>query len=467
MGIWRTPLFQSSHLDRLFLINIVSVPKAFTRFAELRSRKNLLRIAGNSAWLFGDKIIRAGLGAVVSAVIARHLGPDSFGVLSVVFTYVLLFASVASFGLDGVVVRDLVIERPNKKDILGTAFALKCCWGIIVFILGNWLVRTIGLANDGLWMMVIIGSSAVLFQAVDTIDFEFQSRLDARASVMARSSAFVFTSGVKLLLVVLGAPLMLFAATPGIEGVLAAALLVLIYERNGGDVRGWHFECVRATRLAKTAFPVAVSGFFVVAIMQIDKLILGTISGSQAVGIYSAASLLSTAWYMVPVVVGASVAPSLTTLYATNPADYVKRLQDVFSAMTFAALCIGVSTVVLSEPLIGLIFGEAYSTAAFVLMIHIWSGLFIAHVSIRSRALLIEGKMRLVLLFSGLTLLSNIFLNLVLINSYAEIGAAWASLISWASCALLFPLISSQSRGFVVMLLKSFVYSNWMRAAAR
>lgn len=229
----------------------------------------------------------------------------------------------------------------------------------------------------------------------------------------------------------------------------------------------WHFEYERATKLAKTALPIAISGFFVVAIMQIDKLILGTISGSQAVGIYSAASLLSTAWYMVPVVVGASVAPSLTALYATNLADYTKRLQDVFSVMTLAALCIGVFTALFSELLIGLIFGEAYLTATFVLTIHVWAGLFIAHVSIRSRALLIESKMRFVLLFSGLALLSNIFLNLVLVPRYAEIGAAWASLISWASCALLFPLVSKQSRGFSAMLLKSFVYSNWIRAATR
>jgi PST family polysaccharide transporter len=411
--------------------------------------------------------MRAGVGAIVSAVIARHLGPDSFGVLSLVFTYVLLFASVAGFGLDSVVVRDLVSEKPSKKYILGTAFALKCCCGVLVFIFGNWLVRTIGSANETLCMLLIIGSCTVLFQAADIIDFEFQSRLDARASVMARSSAFIITSAVKLLLVVVGAPLMFFAATPGIESVLAAALLFLIYERNGGDVGEWHFEYERATKLAKTALPIAISGFFVVAIMQIDKLILGAISGSQAVGIYSAASLLSTAWYMVPVVVGASVAPSLTALYATNLADYTKRLQDVFSVMTLAALCIGVFTALFSELLIGLIFGEAYVTATFVLTIHVWAGLFIAHVSIRSRALLIESKMRFVLLFSGLALLSNIFLNLVLVPRYAEIGAAWASLISWASCALLFPLVSKQSRGFSAMLLKSFVYSSWIRAATR
>jgi PST family polysaccharide transporter len=439
----------------------------FSLFAELRNRKNFRAIAGNSAWLFGDKIVRAGLGVIVGALVARHLGPDSFGVLSVVFTYVVLFASVAAFGLEGVVVRDLIRERSSKKDILGTAFIVKCCCGGIVFLLGNSLISSIGFADDRLWIMVAIGSCALLFQAADVIDFEFQSQLNARSIVTARSSAFVFISGVKVLLVLLGAPLILFAATPGIEAAMAAALLVLIYQRNDGDLHEWHFERKRAIGLVKTTLPIAISGFFVVAIMQIDKLMLDNISGSQAVGIYSAASLLSTAWYMVPVIVGASVSPSLTRLYAISPVEYASRLQDVFSGVTLVALGVGVCTVLLSEPLISMIFGEAYSAAAFVLTIHVWAGLFIAHVTIRSRALLIEGKMKFVLLFSGLTLLANIFLNFILINQYAEAGAAWAFLISWGLCALLFPLGSNQSRGFAVMLLKSFVYSNWMRLVTR
>jgi O-antigen/teichoic acid export membrane protein len=165
----------------------------------------------------------------------------------------------------------------------------------------------------------------------------------------------------------------------------------------------------------------------------------------------------------VPVVVGASVAPTLTNLYDVSEVDYAKRLQDVFSAVTFVALCVGAFTAVLSKPLIDLIFGDAYSSAALILAIHVWTGLFIAHVSIRTRALLIEGKTKLILLFSGLTLVANILLNLVLIERFAGAGAACASLISWGLSTLLFPLAFPQSRRFAWMLLQSFVPASWVR----
>jgi len=433
----------------------------------LRNRKNLIVIAGNSAWLLGDKVLRVALGFIVSAVIARHLGPASFGILSTVFAYVLLLASLATLSLDGLVVRELVKSEKGKDSILGTAFFVKGGSGVITFILGNSLVYLSGFDFDAFSLLIAVALGSILFQAIDVIDFHFQSQLNGRAIALARSSSFIVVSGVKLVFVFAGAPLIYFAATPTIEAAIAAAFLAIVYTRYGGSLHAWRFEKTKAINLLKVGLPIAVSGFFVVAIMQIDKLMLGKISGAESVGIYSAASLVSTTWYMVPVVVGASVAPTLTRLYDLNLSDFTNKLQDVFSAVTFISLCVGIITTLVSGPLINLIFGETYSAASLVLTIHIWTGVFISHVSIRTRALLIEGHMNTILLLSGLTLLINVMLNMVLIRTYAEAGAATASLLSWALCALFFPLAFNRSRRYPLMLLRSSSPSVWIRAMVK
>ena len=437
---------------------------SFNFITRLRDRKNLIVIAGNSAWLLGDKVLRVALGFIVSAVVARYLGPAPFGILSTVFAYVSLLASLATFSLDGLVVRELVKSGESKESILGTAFFLKCGGGVITFILGSSLAYLSGFDLDGFSLLIAVALGSILFQAIDVIDFHFQSQLNGRAIALARSSSFIVISGVKLVFVIVGAPLIYFAATPTIEAAIAAILLAIIYTRYGGSLRAWRFEKTKAINLLKVGLPIAVSGFFVVAIMQIDKLMLGQISGAESVGIYSAASLVSTTWYMVPVVVGASVAPTLTRLYDLDLGNFTNKLQDVFSAVTFISLCVGIITTLLSGPLINFIFGEAYSAASLVLTIHIWTGLFISHVSIRTRALLIEGHMSSILLLSGLTLLANVILNIILIRSYAEVGAATASLLSWALCALFFPLAFNRSRGYALMLLRSSSPSVWIRA---
>jgi O-antigen/teichoic acid export membrane protein len=118
----------------------------------------------------------------------------------------------------------------------------------------------------------------------------------------------------------------------------------------------------------------------------------------------------------------------------------------------------------LSEPLILLIFGDAYAPAALILAIHVWAGIFVAHVSIRSRALLIEGKTGWIAAFSALTLAANVFLNALLIPRFGAVGAAWAFLVSWALCALLFPLCSSAARAHPRMLVRSLFPAYWSRA---
>jgi O-antigen/teichoic acid export membrane protein len=118
----------------------------------------------------------------------------------------------------------------------------------------------------------------------------------------------------------------------------------------------------------------------------------------------------------------------------------------------------------LSGPLVSAIFGDAYSSAALILSIHVWAGLFVAHVSIRSRALLIEGNTGWIAAFSGMTLAANVGLNAILIPRMGPVGAAWAFLVAWALCALLFPLCSSASRAHARMLVRSLFPAYWSRA---
>jgi polysaccharide transporter, PST family len=433
-------------------------------FGGFRNRSVLLQVAGNSAWLLADKVLRVTVGLVVAAVVARYLGPGPYGALSAVFAYILLLGALAALGLEGILVRELIRDEPGRPVLLGTAFALRCGGAATAFLLGNALAPLLGIELEGLWLLVAVASVAFLFSPADVLEHRFQSMMNARAIVAARSSAFMVASAAKLLLVAIGAPLVLFAATPSLESAVAAALLAGLYALKEGGFRGWRFDRGYAASLLKAAAPVAVSGLLVAGTMQIDRIMIASIAGHHAAGIYSAAALLSTVWHMVPVVVGASVAAVLTRLYEVNRADYETRLQDVFSALSFGSLCVAIGMTALSEPLILLIFGDAYAPAALILAIHVWAGIFVAHVSIRSRALLIEGRTASIAAFSALTLAANVGLNLLLIPRHGAVGAAWAFLVAWALCALLFPLCSSASRAHTRMLVRSLFPGYWSRA---
>src|SRR6266487_3807766 len=102
--------------------------------ARLEGRHNLQRVIGNAGWLFADKISRIGVAVFVGVWIARYLGPEQFGLLSFASAFVALFAVMGSLGLDGIVVREIVLNPEGKDHILGTAFVLKLCGGAATLV---------------------------------------------------------------------------------------------------------------------------------------------------------------------------------------------------------------------------------------------------------------------------------------------------------------------------------------------
>jgi len=55
----------------------------------------------------------------VGIYVARYLGPERFGLLSYTLSFVWLFSSLASFGLDDILVRELVQFPEHRKALLG------------------------------------------------------------------------------------------------------------------------------------------------------------------------------------------------------------------------------------------------------------------------------------------------------------------------------------------------------------
>lgn len=101
----------------------------------------------------------------------------------------------------------------------------------------------------------------------------------------------------------------------------------------------------------------------------------------------------------------------------------------------------------LSAPwIISLLFGENFSAAVEVLRIHIWAGCFIFVRYLISQHLVITEQEPLSLLSHGIGAVLNVGLNLWLIPQMGIVGAAWATLISYAYASFFFLFLSSSTR---------------------
>ena len=422
---------------------------------KLEGRQDLQGIVSNTGWLMSDKLLRMAVGFLVGVWIARYLGPEQFGLLNYAVAFVAMFSALATLGLEGIVVRDLVHTPSRKEDILGTAFLLKAAGGLFTLLVTILVILLLRPDDRLTHWLVGITAIGTIFQAFDTIDFWFQSKVRSKYTVYAKNCAYLVISGVKVVLIIAGAPLVAFAWAGLAETVIGSAGLVVAYRVNGQSPLSWSVDFSLAKKLLKDSWPLIFSSTFVLVNMLIDKIMLGNLSSNAEVGLYSAATRLSELWYFIPMVIGASVMPSLVKERAENELNYQAKLQQTYNLMSGCSLALALPLTFLSPALIALLYGSGYAASASMLSIHIWTGLFVFHVSIRSRSLMIEGLQTFIAVLSFFTMLFNIILNYVLIPVYGGIGASSASLLSWMLCTLVVPYFSRSTSGSIRMFLKS------------
>ena len=73
------------------------------------------KIVRNILWAVTGKVVTLLGGLLVGIFVARHLGPEQYGLMSYVMSYVALFQVLASFGMDQIEIRE-ESKTPEEKD---------------------------------------------------------------------------------------------------------------------------------------------------------------------------------------------------------------------------------------------------------------------------------------------------------------------------------------------------------------
>jgi O-antigen/teichoic acid export membrane protein len=400
-----------------------------TQYFLVLSRKlspNLRKIFANAAWLFGDRILRMGFSVFIGAWVARYLGAENFGTYNYVIAFVNLFGAFANLGLEQIVIRDIVREPFSKNYILGTAFILRLIGG------GVAVATMMGIRSSDPtmpWLVAIVAASLV-FQSWDVVDYWFQSQVQSKYIVWAKNITFVMASIAKVFLIQIKAPLILFAGVYSMEFALSALGLTIAYQARGSFLKSWRFTLAWASRLLKDSWTLILTSFVIGIYMRIDQIMLGQMVGDQAVGIYSVAVRISELWYFVPIAIANSVFPSIVESKQVSESLYYQRIQKVLNLMSLMSYGVAIFFSLTSGWIIKLLFGAEYEAAAAILIVHVWTGVFVSSGLIRSLWTTTEGLMRFAFITNGIGALINVGLNLLLIRHYGGIGAAVATVIS-------------------------------------
>ena len=427
--------------------------------AKLAGRQNLKAVIGNSSWIFFDKIVRMGMGLVVGVWVARYLKPEGFGLLNYAIAFASLFGALATFGMDGIVVRELVKIPEHRDEVLGTAFALRLVSGALTFCI---VLAAVSIMRRGeLLAIFMVGLLAAqfIFQSLNVIDLYFQSRVESRFTVYATNSAFLAMALLKVVLILSKAPLLAFAWAALGEVALGCLLLLVMYRARRLTVGNWRFSTNLMRRILADSWPLVLSGISIMIAMRVDQVLIGQMLNDKQVGIYSAATRVSEIWYFIPVGIAGSAFPLLVAGKKQDEKLYYTRLQKLYNVLTMLSVSIALLMTFLSGPVVHLLYGSTYAASSGVLSILIWSGVPMSIGCAWSNWMLLENRTKMMFTFQVIGAMINLIMNLILIPRFGILGSAYATLISyWSWVVVLCPMVKSQHKALAMIVRSLFPF---------
>jgi O-antigen/teichoic acid export membrane protein len=395
------------------------------------SSSSFKKYLANTSWLFFEKILRILISFVVTIFVVRYLGPKEFGLYSYALSFFWLFGSLSTLGLESITTREIV-KYPDKKDeINGTVFFLRLAGSVSAIII---IAATLFLTGEETYtaILILILSGSFLFQSFSVIEYYFRGIVKAKYNAYALSASVILSSALKVIFILIKAPLIYFVYAVVFEYIALAVGLVLVYHHYKLSIFNWKYSKYIASSLLKDSWPLALSGIVVMIYVRIDQIMIKIMMSEEAVGYYAAAVRLSEAWYFVPVTLCNSIFPAIVNAKNVSKEFYNNRMQKLYDLMTWLAIGIAIPVTVFSNQIIQLLFGNEFSQAAPVLTIYIWAGVAVFLGVASSQYLINENLTKLSFNRNFIGMILNVVLNIIFIPKFGIIGSAVATLISYS-----------------------------------
>lgn len=410
----------------------------------------------NTGWLVFEKIFRMGLSLIVTSLMARYLGTYDFGLLNYSLAYIMIFATASNLGIDSIIVNEMVKNRAETGKLVGTTIYLRLVSSIISIFIIYLIVKYLN-PNDLILLVITFTQSiSLLFVVLDTIDYWFQSNLQSKYIVISKSIAFTIVSGWRIALIFSEKSIKYFAVATSIEAIVTGIFIVVFYIRfNGPKI---YFSFQTAKRLLVKGYYFFIAGLLIMVYTQIDKIMLGHMTGGTTVGIYTAAMVISSLWMFIPNALIDSSIPIIMESKGKDELSYIKKNKQLYCSIIWIGIGASIVITILSKPIILLIYGDQFYESIKVLVILIWSRIFSLIGLTKAIWLTVENLGKYQVYFVGIAAFLNVVLNLLLIPIYGAIGTAIATLIAEVVSAFFACLVFKKTRPLFKLIFESFIF---------
>ncbi len=399
--------------------------------------------SGKVAWNTGiqllGKVITTGLGLAITIFLTRYLGPKGYGDYTFVLVFVMMFGSIADWGLYLVGINE-VSKNPEKEGLIaGNILTLRLVLAFLAAILANIVIRVLP-HSPSMEGLILIGSVfIVLFSLKTSFQIVFNAKLRMEFWAISELAANVLGLVLVLYLITQDSGISGFIWAMNLGQVASLALAMFFAFKLVKWKFGFDKEIM--ARVVKAALPVGSLLVLFTVYNRLDIVILGYMKGAEAVGFYGASYKVYDVLVLGAAYFANSVLPILSNLAHKDQA----RFRQIYVKSFVVLLGMGVTVAILNfifAPLAILILGGPEFQPS-VLALRILSlAIVVSYFNhLNGYAIIALGKQWYSFIIAILALGANLALNLLLIPRFSLYGAAFNTFLTEGTIMILSVII--------------------------
>lgn len=385
------------------------------------------KLVRNAGWIVLGRALQMLLSFAVATVMARRIGPEGYGMLSYVESFLAFFAPLSALGLENILVKELVQRERRQGAALGTAMAMQAVSGLFCAAALTAVVALLNRGNRAYALAAALFGAGLLFKGMTALQCWYQAKLMAKVSAAAGVLACAVMSAYRVHLLMRGSRAEWFALSAAVEALSLGAVLLLHYRRSGGPKLS--FSAKLSAELLGRSRHFILSGLMISVYWQLDKIMLRHLAGEAQLGYYSVASRICSLWTFMLTAAIDTARPMLFELLGRQGQEaFAQKLKMLYSLIIYASAAVSLVLTAFAPSIIRLLYGKAYLPGVPILCILTWGTAFSYLGAARNIWALSFGGERYEKHMALMGAACNAVLNWLLIPALGATGAALATL---------------------------------------
>lgn len=383
----------------------------------------------NMSWLVVSQIITSVFGFIWTIMIARYLGVNDYGILGFAISFTTIFGIFDDMGLSTHIVRHIATDYDSASKYLGNALPLKIIFSSFKMLLTIIVLIILGVNELTIFITLLFSFELIFKSYINCLYGSFQAfemgKFQGIGLTLMNSLTLVF------ILISIYADLGLFGISMSYILANILGFVYSYYVLNKHIVKpklelDWDF-CKKITIYS---IPFAVTGILYTIYYSIDAVMLTTLVGDYATGIYNATYKLVTVLTLFYSTYTAVIFPVMSKYYKNDESMLLISFEKSIKYLMLVMIPLAVATAFYSGDIIHLIYGHEYDAASSVLSILIWTVCFLFISGACNTLLNASHKEVSVTKIYAVAAVFNIVLNIFMIPHFSYNGAALTTVLS-------------------------------------